>query len=165
MTDGTNVSVASVYKATGLNAEEYEFVSRRKPLKKDTRYFPTCTLKGLSKTGEVVDELVYLFRWDYQSAFRTIELRLSQSATRERTIVAPEQLSFGQQGAMAYNHFAKKESDRVACLQWPHKLKSIDEVMQILGVQPVAAEVKSSSTAVRIPPVPTFLPDVGGGNT
>ena len=38
----------------------------------------------------------------------------------------------------------------------PHKIKTIDEVMQGLGMQPVAVEGEFSPAAMRIPPVPTF---------
>ena len=95
VTDSSDIGVASVYRATGLNAEEYEHVITRRPLKKDTRYLPTCMAKGLNKSGEIVDELVYLFSWDAQSIYRTIEFRLAHSVTREKTIMAAEQISFG----------------------------------------------------------------------
>ncbi len=41
VTDSSDIGVSSVYRATALNAEEYEHVITRRPLKKDTRYLPT----------------------------------------------------------------------------------------------------------------------------
>ena len=70
--------------------------------------------------------------------------------------MAPEQMPFAQQRVMAHSHFAKKESDRVACFHSPDKLVSFDEGMHGLGIQAVGVEGGFSQAASRSSPVLAF---------
>ena len=143
-----DVNVASILRATALNAEEFEQCLGKKPLAKNARYIPTCTALGLNKVGEVVQEQVFLFRWDPLCAYRTIEIRLGQTVSKIQTIVAPGSMAFAKQGTMAYNHFTKEQSGQFG-MPMVKVFRSIEEVKIKMGKSP---EDFASPASVGTPP-------------
>ena len=154
------VEKASVFRFTALNADDFEEAFGKKPLKRYTRCLPSCTVKGFDKnSASVIDELVYLFVYDPQSQYRTLEFRISTDVQRQRIMMASSDVCFDSQGVMVFDHFGKADVLEGNAVPQLTQAKTMDAyIRKFIAPEHQPASATPAATASNVPQ-PTKITD------